>query len=77
MGFIERELNQVINAMSLPLGDKQYCHLYAVQQALSWALDPTAFASPLATVLNSKIQPLRGTQEGLGGCSVHPHQPQS
>ena len=39
--------------------------LYAAQQALSWALQPDDFASPLNTVL--------GISEAAGDCSAGSH----
>ena len=53
MGFIERELERIREA--LRLADQttdQYRQLYAAQQALSWALEPIGFRAPCDTILD-------------------------
>ena len=51
MGFIERELDK-LNAEILKTQDTQARDsLYAARQALSWALDPGYFKSPLEIIL--------------------------
>ena len=50
MSFIERErdkLNELLR--NTPVDSPAYLPLHAAQQALSWALDPDAFASPTRT----------------------------
>ena len=53
MSFIQRELAKLSR---LVLASPDAKEAYAAQQALSWALDPTAFKSPYDLV--------KGTQEG-------------
>ncbi len=76
MGFIERELSKISAAMAEPCSNESYCQLYAAQQALSWALDPAGFASPLGVVNSGLVVPLTGTPEGSEDCSVYPRQQQ-
>ena len=55
---IQSELEKVQKRLTDDaLTDKQYCELYAVQQALSWAHDPESAAAPLEIVMSGKIQP--------------------
>lgn len=51
MGFIERE-KECINELlrNTPNDHEASASLQAAQQALSWALEPNAFASPSATI---------------------------
>lgn len=59
MSFVARELARIQSALGNP-EDPKYPALWAAQQALSWALEPTAFASPYVA--------LTGNQEGAEGC---------
>ena len=55
---IQTELDRVQEALRRDdLTNKEYCELYAVQQALSWATNPDLAASPFETVMNGKVQP--------------------
>lgn len=57
--IIQKEIDKVANAMlEKNCPDKIYCELYAVRQALTWALDPDLAASPCNVVLSNKISPL-------------------
>ena len=70
MGFIERELQRVsAEIFDKPEGSENYDKLYAAQQALAWASDPSSFNSPYGAIM--------GIQEGSEGCSAHPRQPSS
>jgi hypothetical protein len=64
MGFIERELEKVRDALAKQQAPEIYCQLYAVQQALIWALEPQGFAAPFETIERGLVIPLRGTLEG-------------
>ncbi len=56
MGFIERELERVTEALQAgPLPADRYGQLFAVQQALSWALEPNGFKSPYLTIEEGRI----------------------
>jgi hypothetical protein len=47
MSFLQREISRLNDAIrSTPSQESQHKELYAAQQALSWALEPTGFASP-------------------------------
>ena len=54
MKYIENELKRCEGELHSADGDR-YSYLYAVQQALSWVLDPMGYASPIDTVLNDKV----------------------
>lgn len=69
MSFIARELDRIASALRQSPPTEHYRELYAAQQALSWALDPSNFRKPYETVT--------GTQEGLEGCSAPSHLPLS
>jgi hypothetical protein len=52
MAFVERELSRVsarLRAGTLP--DDKRAQLYAVQQALAWALEPDGFKAPYDLVI--------------------------
>ena len=53
MGFIERELQRIKRARTDPGGPLDG-PLEAAQQALAWAIDPTAFMSPACMLLGSE-----------------------
>lgn len=67
MGLIQREIDRIRNAL-LSNHSKQN-ELYAAQQALEWALEPSGMKSPYTMIT--------GTQEDSGDCSVRPHLPPS
>jgi hypothetical protein len=46
MSFIQRELDRIGDALRQPRPNNRYAELYAAQQALIWATDPTDFKSP-------------------------------
>lgn len=69
MSFIQRELNHIAKTLRHNPQCKDYEMLYVAQQALSWALDPCSFASPMKHI--------KGIQEGSAGCLEGPHQPPS
>ena len=47
MGFVDRELERVVTKLQAgPLADGERSQLYAVQQALLWALEPESYMSP-------------------------------
>jgi hypothetical protein len=51
MGFIERERDRIHLAICrLDPSDPACLELSAAKQALSWSMDPTAFASPFQSV---------------------------
>ena len=49
MGFIQRELDRIANALREPQSETVYNHLYGAQQALAWVMEPDGFAGPFAT----------------------------
>jgi hypothetical protein len=53
MSFIQRELNRIEVALRQPQSGNRYAELYAAQQALAWAIEPTGFASPHATIMGT------------------------
>ena len=52
MGFIERELERIQSVLGNP-GDPNFDRLFAAQQALAWALEPTGFKSPFCSITGS------------------------
>jgi len=58
---IEGELRRAQAVLtSGALTDMQYCEIYAVQQALFWAVDPNIAKSPIDTVMEGKVHlPIR------------------
>lgn len=62
MSFIQRELERIQSALGKP-GDEHYEQLWAAQQALAWALEPTGFKSPFCAITGSR-EALRGYSEG-------------
>lgn len=62
MSFIQREIERVGNALTSAQPDNRYAELYAVQQALVWALEPVVFKSPYDMIAASD------TLEGLRDC---------
>jgi hypothetical protein len=77
MGVIQRELDRLEVALREPQTESRYCQLYAAQQALAWALDPTGFAAPYDTIQRGRVLPLTDTQEDSVGYLEHSHQPSS
>jgi len=65
MGFIQRELARIAKLLPTLTGTPEYDQLYAAQQALSWALEPNGFKSPIDLVA--------GIQEGREGYWDAPH----
>ena len=64
VGFIVRELQRVALALQEPQPPERYSQLYLIQQALSWAIDPENFASPLITMQHSQPETSMDTQAG-------------
>lgn len=60
MGFVQRELERIGVALSQPQSTSRFLEFYAAQQALSWANDPTGFASPSKMIM--------GILEATEGC---------
>jgi hypothetical protein len=67
MQYIENEIKQCESEMRTATKER-YSYLYAVQQALKWALDPVGYAAPVATVLAGKIGTM-DTPVDSEGCS--------
>ena len=56
---IQSELDRVSERLRQEMGAAGlYCQLYAVQQALSWALNPEGAAAPFDVIVGGKVQPL-------------------
>jgi len=66
MGFIQRELDRIADALRRHPDAGKYDCLYAAQQALSWAIEPSGFAAPYDSIM--------GIREGSEDCpvSIHP-----
>ena len=63
MSFIQLEIDRIGNALTSAQPDSRYAELYAVQQALVWALQPAVFKSPYDMIVAAS-----DTREGLGDC---------
>lgn len=69
MKHIKNELNRCKSILSSEKeNDLRYMLIYAVQQALEFALNPMEAASPVDTVLNGKVQPIKDIQEDSEDC---------
>jgi hypothetical protein len=56
MSFIQRELERVVTKLQAgPLADDERGQLYAVQQALLWASEPTGFKAPYDMIMRTNI----------------------
>lgn len=54
-GFVARELSRIGESLrDAALSPEKYERLYAAQQALAWALEPTGVASPYDLILGTK-----------------------
>jgi len=62
IGFVARELERLAAALRQTPRPERYPELYAAQQALSWAIDPDAFKSPLDAIQG--VSALTHTREG-------------
>lgn len=56
IGFVQRELDGIGAALREPQPPERYAELHAAQQALSWAMDPENFASPLKALTTTDTQ---------------------
>ena len=61
MQHVEAELRLIETRLRCGPDPMEHGGLYAAQQALRWAAQPEAYASPLTVIT-------RGTREGSGGC---------
>jgi hypothetical protein len=77
MGFIERERARIEVALREPQTPERYCQLYAAQQALAWATEPTGYASPYDTIQRGRVLPLRDILEGSEDCLAEARPPWS
>jgi hypothetical protein len=64
IGFVVRELDRIASALQGPTPPERRSELYAAQQALSWAIDPSAFASPLDMLTMTEPESATRIQEG-------------
>jgi hypothetical protein len=62
MSFIQRELERIGSELTTSQSAR-YAELYAAQQALVWALEPTGFKSPYDMLVQ-----IKDTQEGSKDC---------
>lgn len=62
MSFVAREMERLNRALDEGVGNPRYPELYAAQQALAWALEPSSAISPYAY--------LTSTDADAGGCSA-------
>lgn len=63
MSFIQRELGRVTTELQTgKLAADERGQLYAIQQALSWALEPKTFKSPYDLIVRASGTP-RGSED--------------
>ena len=56
MRYLERDLERVSEKLQAgPLADEERGRLYAAQQALAWALEPTSFKAPYDMIVGASI----------------------
>lgn len=67
MNFIQREIDRL--RLELLAGHDRAAEIYAAQQALEWALEPSGIKAPYALIM--------GTQVSSKDCSGHPRQQSS
>ena len=67
MSFVQREIDRIRLALVTQHPDGE--RLYAAQQALEWALEPSGIRVPYSMIT--------GIPEGSAACSAAPHPPQS
>jgi hypothetical protein len=80
MSFLQRELDRIEAALRQPQSGNRYVELYAAQQALAWASEPTGFASPYAmimgipgdSVVGRQIPPADDQPSQLFGLTIPP-----
>lgn len=78
MKYLENELKRARKlVLSNEISELHYMLFYTVQQSLEWALNPTGYKSPVDTILDNKVLPLKDTQANLKDCLAVHHQPQS
>jgi hypothetical protein len=56
-GFVQRELDRIAVALRGAPSPECYARLYAAQQALSWALEPSGFKSPYEAITGTLGEP--------------------
>ncbi len=67
MSFIQRELDRVGIALQQSEPNPRYAELYAVQQALMWALEPSGFKAPYDMLITTDTPvDLADCLEGIG-----------
>jgi hypothetical protein len=52
--FMQHELESITAELDVEFDDARRSRLYAAQQALAWALNPSAFLSPLELLASEK-----------------------
>jgi hypothetical protein len=52
--YVQHELESITAELDVEFDDARRSRLYAAQQALAWALNPSAFLSPLELLASEK-----------------------
>lgn len=55
MSFLQRELDRIGEVLRSPQSSNRYAELYAAQQTLVWALEPTGFKAPYDMIVGTSI----------------------
>lgn len=77
MGFLDRELARISEALLAAEPERRRPELYAAQQALSWASDPTAFRSPYDMIIDAPTLPVTDIPEDSEDCLASVRRSQS
>ena len=79
MGFGDREMERLADALRKNPDGPHYAELYAAQQALKWATEPQGFAAPSDKLLQTgrNSEAVMGTLAGPAGCSGEGHPSES
>jgi hypothetical protein len=72
MDQLRIELERIERALGDPQTDERYCQLYAAQQALAWALDPSTMMSPYEAIQRGRVIPPNGIREDSKDCPADP-----
>lgn len=68
MGFVEREMDRLAEALREPQDGTTWRELHAAQQALEWSREPHGFAAP-STVLLGHAPDAMGSPAAPVDCS--------
>ena len=77
MSFIQRELDRIETTLRGTLLEADRARLGSAQQALSWVMEPSGFASPFDAIARTSPDMVKGIQGDSVGCPASPRHPVS